>query len=88
VTSVDYLIGSVLELERGRHFTQDDEERSRFVCLIGADVAEKLFPHLDPLGRWIKVGNQNFEVIGLGQKKAKFWASARTIMSGFQLPLL
>jgi|YelNatPaOPRAMG01_1025707.scaffolds.fasta_scaffold00629_19 putative ABC transport system permease protein len=71
VTSVDYLIGSVLELERGRHFTQDDEERSRFVCLIGADVAEKLFPHLDPLGRWIKVGNQNFEVIGLGQKKGK-----------------
>lgn len=71
VTSVDHLIGSVLELERGRYFTPDDEERSRLVCIIGADVAENLFPGLDPLGRWIKVGQQNFEVIGLGQKKGK-----------------
>ncbi|MGB9893015.1 MAG: ABC transporter permease [Candidatus Saccharicenans sp.] len=71
VTSVDHLIGTVVELERGRHFLQDDEDRSRFVCLIGADVAENLFPGLDPIGRWLKIGNQNFEVIGLGQKKGK-----------------
>ncbi|HPB58941.1 MAG TPA: ABC transporter permease [Candidatus Saccharicenans sp.] len=71
VTYVDHLIGSVLELERGRYLMPDDEERSRFVCIIGADVAENLFPGLDPLGRWIKVGQQNFEVIGVGQKKGK-----------------
>lgn len=71
VTAVDHLIGSVLELESGRHFLQDDEDRSRFVCIIGADVAEKLFPGLNPLGRWIKVGSQNFEVIGVGKKKGK-----------------
>ncbi|MGC8892759.1 MAG: ABC transporter permease [Candidatus Saccharicenans sp.] len=71
VTEVDHLIGSVLELERGRYFTQDDENRSRFVCLIGADVAEKLFPGIDPIGRWIKVSDQNFEVIGLGKRKGK-----------------
>ncbi|NMC66387.1 MAG: FtsX-like permease family protein [Acidobacteria bacterium] len=71
VTAVDHLIGAVLELERGRYISQDDEERSRFVCLIGADIAENLFPGLDPLGRWLKVGQQNFEVIGVGQKKGK-----------------
>ena len=71
VTSVDHLIGSVLELERGRYLTPDDEVRSRFVCIIGADVAENLFPGLDPLGRWIKIGRQNFEVVGLGEKKGK-----------------
>jgi putative ABC transport system permease protein len=71
VTSVDHLIGSVLELERGRHFTRDDEDRSRYVCIIGADVIENLFPGLDPIGRWIKIGNQNFEVIGLGKRKGK-----------------
>ncbi|MBC7362449.1 MAG: ABC transporter permease [Candidatus Aminicenantes bacterium] len=71
VTAVDHLIGSVLELERGRYFTQDDEDRSRFVCIIGADVVEKLFPGLDPIGRWIKVGHQNFEVVGIGQRKGK-----------------
>lgn len=71
VTAVDHMIGSVLELERGRYFTQDDEDRSRFVCIIGADVVEKLFPGLDPIGRWIKVGHQNFEVVGIGQRKGK-----------------
>lgn len=71
VTSVDHMIGTVVELERGRHFLQDDEDRSRFVCIIGADVAENLFPGLDPLGRWTKIGNQNFEVIGVGQKRGK-----------------
>ncbi len=71
VTAVDHMIGSVLELERGRFITQDDEDRSRFVCIIGADVAENLFPGLDPVGRWLKIGNQNFEIIGLGKKKGK-----------------
>jgi putative ABC transport system permease protein len=71
MTTVDHLIGSVLELERGRYFLREDEDRSRYVCLIGADVVEKLFPGLDPIGRWIKVGNQNFEVVGVGQKRGK-----------------
>ncbi|MDY0230930.1 MAG: ABC transporter permease, partial [Candidatus Saccharicenans sp.] len=56
VTSVDHLIGNVLELEQGRYFTQGEEDRSRYVCIIGADVAENLFPGLDPIGRWIKIG--------------------------------
>lgn len=71
VTFVDHLIGSVLELERGRHIQREDEDHSRSVCIIGADVAEKLFGNLDPLGRWIKAGNQNFLVIGVGKKKGK-----------------
>jgi len=71
VTAVDHFIGSVLELERGRHFQRDDEIRSRAVAVIGAEVAEKLFPTLDPLGRWIKVGNRDFLVTGVGTKKGK-----------------
>lgn len=71
ITYVDHLIGSVVELERGRHILKEDEDHSRYVCIIGADIKEKLFPHLDPLGKWIKVGPQNFLVIGVGKKKGK-----------------
>jgi len=71
VTYLDHMIGSVLELERGRHIQKDDEDHSRYVCVIGADITEKLFPYLDPLGRWIKVGNQNFHVVGIGKKLGK-----------------
>jgi len=71
VTYLDHMIGSVKELERGRHILKEDEDRSRYVCVIGTDVVEKLFPHLDPLGKRIKVGQHNFSVIGIGEKKGK-----------------
>jgi len=71
VTYVDHMIGSVLELDRGRHLQKEDEDHSRNVCVIGADIAKKLFPYLDPLGRWIKVGPQNFLVVGIGKEKGK-----------------
>lgn len=71
VTYLDHMIGTVEELERGRHLQREDENSSRYVCIIGADVAEKLFPHLDPLGKWIRIGPHNFRVIGLGLKKGK-----------------
>ena len=71
VTHLDHMIGSVLELESGRHFQKEDEQHSRFVCVIGADIREHLFPFTDPLGKWIKIGPDNFLVIGLGKKKGK-----------------
>jgi len=71
VTHLDHEIGSVLELESGRHIQRQDEANSRPVCIIGADIVEKLYPTVDPLGRWIKVGSQNFQIIGTGKKIGK-----------------
>jgi putative ABC transport system permease protein len=71
VTYNNHLIGSTLELESGRHIQRQDETNSRPVCIIGSDVVENLFPTLDPIGRWLKVGNQNFQVIGTGKKVGK-----------------
>ncbi|MGD2295044.1 MAG: ABC transporter permease [Candidatus Aminicenantes bacterium] len=71
VTHLDHMIGSVLELDRGRHILKEDDDHSRYVCIIGADIVEKLFPYLDPLGRWVKIGPHNFLVIGIGEKKGK-----------------
>ena len=71
VTYNSHEIGSTLELESGRHIQRQDETNSRYFCIIGADVVEKLFPSVDPLGRWLKVGSQNFLVIGTGKKVGK-----------------
>jgi len=71
VTYLDHNIGSVLELEAGRHLQKEDESHSRLVCVVGSDIKEKLFPHTDPVGRWIKVGADNLLVVGLGKKKGK-----------------
>ena len=71
VTSIDHNIGAVLELEAGRHLQKEDESHSRLVCVIGFEIKEKLFPYTDPVGRWIKIGAENFLVVGLGKKQGK-----------------
>ena len=71
VTHLDRNIGSVLELEAGRHLMKEDESHSRLVGVVGFDIKEKLFPYTDPVGKWIKIGADNFLVVGLGKKKGK-----------------
>ncbi len=63
---------NVADIERidasaGRFFNQVEEDTRRHVCFIGADVAEKLFPTSNPLGRSIKIDGRPFQVIGVGK---------------------
>ncbi|MCX7973578.1 MAG: ABC transporter permease [Candidatus Aminicenantes bacterium] len=70
-TAVDHLIGSVLELERGRFFLPHEENNSRFVAIIGWDLVENLFGDIDPLGKSIKIGPYDFRIIGVAKKRGK-----------------
>jgi predicted permease len=49
----DYLKVMGIPLKRGRFFTGRDDERSPLVTVIDEDLAEKYFPHEDPIGRSI-----------------------------------
>lgn len=49
----------------GRAINAIDIERFEKVIVIGADIAKKLFPTINPLGQQIKVGNRKFRVIGV-----------------------
>jgi len=71
VTHKDHLIGNVMEMERGHHIQKEDEDRSRLVCIIGADVRDTLFPYLDPLNKRLKVGSHNLQIIGVAEAKGK-----------------
>jgi putative ABC transport system permease protein len=71
VTYLDHNIGAVVELESGRHLRREDESHSRFVCVVGFDIKEKLFPYTDPVGKWVKLGPDSFLVVGLGKKTGK-----------------
>jgi putative ABC transport system permease protein len=54
-----------LGLARGRFISTGEQDRAALVAVIGADVADALFPGTDPLGRRIRIGGRGFEVIGL-----------------------
>lgn len=52
----------------GRFITRYDEERSRQVVVLGASVAESLFPNLDPIGKVIRLNGKLYEVIGVFER--------------------
>ncbi len=67
--SYDYPKIFNLELQSGRFFTEMEANNGRGVALIGATVAENLFPGEDPIGKNIKVGGYKTYVIGVFKKK-------------------
>jgi putative ABC transport system permease protein len=56
---------------RGRLISAADVSFGRSVMLVGLVAAQKLFPGQDPLGKTVRVGNQEFEVIGIQNRKGK-----------------
>lgn len=53
-----------LEIVNGRYFTQQEVMSARNVAIIGANVAEALFPFADPIGKEIKIKGLKYVVIG------------------------
>ena len=61
------------EMEQGRFFSASDLEGARSLVVIGPDLAAKMFPAQEALGRTLRIRNQAFEVIGvLAPKGAVF----------------
>jgi putative ABC transport system permease protein len=54
------------EPAQGRYITDTDNEHRSEVALIGTDVAEKLFPGRDPIGKELDVDGRPYEVVGVG----------------------
>jgi len=54
-----------LGVEEGRFFGHQEERQSAQVAVIGADVADALFPSADPIGRIIRIAGRGLRVIGV-----------------------
>ena len=65
------------ELDGGRFFTQYDVDHARNVCIIGSDVAETLFPFVDPIGKTLVIDDRPSEVIGVGTKQGSVLGQSR-----------
>ena len=52
-------------LAAGRFFTEHEMGGRENVCVIGADMAQRLFPVNNPLGERVRVGSAYYKVIGV-----------------------
>jgi putative ABC transport system permease protein len=51
----------------GRYIVEGDEQSHAMVTMIGSDLANKLFPGLDPVGREVMLDSRPFIVVGVAK---------------------
>lgn len=51
----------------GRYITEADEKSRAMVTMIGSELAEKLFPGLDPVGHEVMIDGRPFIVVGVAK---------------------
>ncbi len=66
-----------LDIVAGRYFTGAEDDSAQAVAVIGADVRDELFPHLDPIGRQVLVGGRPYRVIGLLARQGRTLGQSR-----------
>jgi putative ABC transport system permease protein len=67
-------------IQKGRFIQESDVHSGRFVCVIGTDIVETLFPFEEPIGKEIRVGAQRYTVIGLMETQGKMFGQSQDNM--------
>ncbi len=53
-----------IKMAQGRYFNEVENEHRAYVCVIGFNVTEALFPNEDPIGKVVTALGQQFTVVG------------------------
>ncbi len=75
-TLSDYFRMGVTEIEEGRYFTDEENERRADVAVIGRDVANTLFPNLVAIDREVQINGRGYRVIGVMGERDTFIVGA------------
>ena len=63
-TTDGYEAVGTYDIQQGRPLDEDEIAKRRPVCLIGSELAQQLFPVVDPIGREIRVAGYTLKVVG------------------------
>jgi putative ABC transport system permease protein len=72
-TSDAYMQTANVMPETGRFFTSSEVDFNRNICVIGYEVADKLFRNENPIEKTIKIGPTPFLVIGVLEKRGQMF---------------
>jgi putative ABC transport system permease protein len=62
--SVEFFTNNSLPIAQGRGFREGEANSAARVIVLGASLVDMLFPNEDPIGKHIRLGRLDFEVIG------------------------
>ncbi len=72
----DYMVTSNVYPEVGRFLTELDVRNNIPVCVLGRELADKLFKDENPIGRRITIDSDKYKVVGILEKKGSFFGQS------------
>lgn len=69
--TADYQVVQDYRIATGRPLSEIDVRDRRPVVVLGADLAEKLFDTIEPVGQEVRILGERFSVIGVNEKKGQ-----------------
>lgn len=76
-TSEQFADISSNDLQDGRFLVRSDVRSRSHVVVVGAELATRLFKTRNPLGKYIKIDQQRYRIIGVLQKQGSFFGQSR-----------
>ncbi|NQT78939.1 MAG: ABC transporter permease [Candidatus Aminicenantes bacterium] len=74
--------------EEGRFLTKNDISHRTKVCVLGSELAETLFPHVHALEKKIRIGPEEFTVVGVLEKRGSIFGQSQDNFVGIPITTL
>jgi len=75
-----------LRILAGSYFVQDDFTSTNKICLLTKPLAARLFPHQNPVGQVVRVGEMDLTVIGVFQEREATLGASEIIPESVLVP--
>jgi putative ABC transport system permease protein len=64
-----FLVTGGNTLAAGRFMTKAEVDGNRDICVIGAEIADRLFPGESPIGKTLQLNEQSYTIVGIFAKR-------------------
>src|ERR1700704_4835523 len=71
-TLPDFEKAGTQTVSEGRFFSQFENDQNQNVCVVGSKVADDFFPFGSPVDNTLKIGSEEYRVVGVLQKREQF----------------
>jgi putative ABC transport system permease protein len=65
------------QIVAGRFFKETDNSRHLLVAFIGADIKDRFFPNVDPVGKSISLGGRPHQIVGVAKAQGSVFGQSR-----------
>lgn len=60
-----------MKVQSGSFWTDEDNEQARAQAVIGAKIQQELYGEMNPLGSYLRIGEQRYRVVGVMESKGQ-----------------